>query len=62
MVIYYCITILANIAAIPIFYEYINISALSIVPLFLIALMIFQAILFKNEKSKMGSELRTVLI
>ena len=29
MVIYYCITILANIAAIPIFYEYINISALN---------------------------------
>ena len=54
MVIYYCITILANIAAIPIFYEYINISALSIVPLFLIALMIFQAILFKNEKVENG--------
>ena len=54
MVIYYCITILANIAAIPIFYEYINISALSIVPLFLIALMIFQALLFKNEKVENG--------
>ena len=54
MVIYYCITILANIAAIPIFYKYINISASSIVPLFLIALMIFQAILFKNEKVENG--------
>lgn len=54
MVIYYFITILANIAAIPIFYEYINISALSIVPLFLIALMIFQALLFKNEKVENG--------
>ena len=54
MVIYYCITILANIAAIPIFYEHINISALSIVPLFLIALMIFQALLFKNEKVENG--------
>ena len=54
MVIYYCITILANIATIPIFYEYINISALSIVPLFLIALMIFQALLFKNEKVENG--------
>ena len=53
-VIYYCITILANIAAIPIFYKYINISALSIVPLFLIALMIFQALLFKNEKVENG--------
>ena len=54
MVIYYCITILANIAAIPIFYEYIYISALSIVPLFLIALTIFQALLFKNEKVENG--------
>ena len=54
MVIYYCITILANIATIPIFYEYINISALSIVPLFLIALMIFQALFFKNEKIENG--------
>ena len=36
------------------FYEYINISALSIGPLFLIALMIFQAILFKNEKVENG--------
>ena len=54
MVIYYCITILTNIAAIPIFYKHINISALSIVPLFLIALMIFQALLFKNEKVENG--------
>ena len=54
MIIYYCIAILANIAAIPIFFEYINISALSIVPLFLIALMIFQALLFKNEKVENG--------
>lgn len=54
MVIYYCITILTNIAAIPIFFEYINISALSIVPLFLIALMIFQALFFKNEKVENG--------
>ena len=54
MVIYYCITILANIAAIPIFYEYINISELSIVPLFLIVLMIFQASFFKKEKVENG--------
>ena len=53
-VIYYCITIIANIAAIFIFYKHINISALSIIPLFLIALMIFQALFFKNEKSESG--------
>ena len=50
MVIYYCISILANVVAIPIFYKYINISVLSIDPLFLIVLMIFQAHIFKNEK------------
>ena len=54
MVIYFCITILANIAAIPIFYKYINISVLSFVPLFLIVLMIFQAHIFKNEKVENG--------
>ena len=50
MFIYYCITILANIAAIFIFFKHLNISALSILPLFLIALMIFQALFFKKEK------------
>ena len=50
MIIYYCITILANIAAIFIFHKNINISALSIIPLILIALMIFQAYFFKKEK------------
>ena len=54
MIIYYCITILANISAIFIFYKHINISALSILPLFLIALMIFQAYFFKKEKVKNG--------
>jgi len=54
MVIYYLITILVNIAAIFIFFKHINISALSILPLFLIALMIFQAVLFKNEKVENG--------
>lgn len=54
MIIYYCITILANIAAIFIFHKNINISALSIVPLILIALMIFQAYFFKKEKVENG--------
>ena len=54
MIIYYCITILANIAAIFIFHKNINISALSIIPLFLIALMIFQAYFFKKEKVENG--------
>ena len=54
MIIYYCTTILANIAAIFIFHKNINISALSIIPLILIALMIFQAYFFKKEKVENG--------
>ena len=54
MVIYYCITILANIVAVIVFHKSINISVLSVMPLFLIALMIFQAHIFKNEKVENG--------
>ena len=54
MVIYYCITILANIVATIVFHKSINISVLSAMPLFLIALMIFQAHIFKNEKVENG--------
>ena len=54
MIVYYSITILANIIAIFIFHKNINISALSIIPLILIALMIFQAYFFKKEKVENG--------
>ena len=54
MVIYYCITIIANIVAAIVFYKNINVTVLSVMPLFLIALMIFQALLFKNEKVENG--------
>lgn len=54
MIIYYSITILANIIAIFIFHKNINISALSIIPLILITLMIFQAYFFKKEKVENG--------
>ena len=54
MIIYYCITIIANIVAAIVFYKNINITVLSVMPLFLIALMIFQALLFKNEKVENG--------
>ena len=54
IVIYYCITILANIVATIVFHKSINISVLSAMPLFLIALMIFQAHIFKNEKVENG--------
>ena len=54
MIIYYCITIIANIVAATVFYKNINVTVLSVMPLFLIALMIFQALLFKNEKVENG--------
>ena len=62
MVIYYCITILANIAALFIFHKYINISVLSVIPVSLIAIMIFQINFFKTEKKKTVSGLHTALI
>lgn len=54
MIIYYCMTIIANIVAAVVFHKSINITGLSVMPLFLIALMIFQALLFKNEKVENG--------
>ena len=50
MLIYYGLTILFNIIITVIFYENINITGLSVVPLFLIILMIFQSFIFKTEK------------
>ena len=54
MIVYYCITIIANIVASIVFYKNINVTVLSVMPLLLIALMIFQALLFKNEKVENG--------
>ena len=54
MIIYYCITIIANIVAAIIFHKSINITVLSAMPLFLIALMISQAHIFKNAKVENG--------
>jgi len=54
MVIYYCITIIANIIAAIAFQKSINITGLSLIPSFLIALMFFQALIFRNEKVENG--------
>ena len=54
MIIYYFITTLSNIAAVIIFRKSISITGLSVIPLFLIGLMIFQALIFKNEKVENG--------
>ena len=54
MIIYYCITIIANIVAATVFHKSINITVLSAMPLFLSALMIYQAHIIKNEKVENG--------
>lgn len=59
MIIYYCVTIIVNIISIIVFYENVNISGLSIIPVLLIALMIFQAFMFKNEKIENGFRIKS---
>ena len=54
MLIYYIVSILANVIAIAVFRKSIQIEILSILPLVFIALMLFQAALFKKEKSENG--------
>ena len=54
MFIYYSIMVALNVIAAIVFYKNINITALSGIPLFLIALMIFQALIFKNVKVENG--------
>ena len=50
-VIYYGVTLTANLVAAVVFRGYLNITALSIIPVALIGLMIFQAVYFKNSFS-----------
>lgn len=54
MRIYYGITVAANIAAAVMFHKHIRVGALSAVPLFLIALMLFQAHTFRNSNTENG--------
>ena len=54
MIIYYYVTVLTNIVAIFIFFKNINITVLSIIPIMLISLMIFQAKVFKSERIENG--------
>jgi len=54
MRIYCLIAVVANIIAVVAFHKNINISVLSILPLVFIALMLFQAALFKKEKIENG--------
>ena len=54
MYIYYAITVAANILAAIVFYQNINITALSLLPICLIVLMLFQASIFKTHKTENG--------
>ena len=54
MLIYYIIAVLVNVIAIAVFHKSIQIDALSVLPIVFIALMLFQAALFKKEKSENG--------
>ena len=54
MLIYYCVAIFVNVIAACVFYQKMNITTMSLLPLFLIALMIFQAIMLKKEKTENG--------
>ena len=54
MLIYCIVAALANIIAIAVFHKSIQINALSVLPIVFIALMLFQAALFKNVKSENG--------
>ncbi|MBQ7335263.1 MAG: hypothetical protein IJW92_02170 [Clostridia bacterium] len=52
--IYYSATIFMNIVAAIVFHEYINITIMSIIPVFVFALMLFQAFYFRHEKIENG--------
>ena len=54
MLIYYIVAILANVIAIAVFHKSIQIEILSVLPLAFVALMLFQAALFKKEKIENG--------
>lgn len=53
-IIYYAVTIILNIIAAFIFHEHINITVMSILPLLLLGLMIFQGFFFRNYKIEDG--------
>ena len=58
MTIYYFVTGIADLIAVIAFYKCINITVLSILPLFFIALILFQAAIFKKEKWEKGFRTR----
>lgn len=58
MTIYYFVVGIANLIAVIAFYKNINITALSVLPLFFIGLILFQATVFKKEKWEKGFRTR----
>ncbi len=58
MLIYYLATVVINIVAIIVFHKNIQFNALSVLPIVFIALMLFQAALFKKETWEKGFRTR----
>jgi len=54
MLIYYIVAAVANIIAIAAFYKSVQINALSVLPIVFIALILFQAALFKKARGENG--------
>lgn len=52
LVAYYCIVLIGCVLSLVLFFKHLNITVMSIVPIFLIGLSIFQVYLFKNEKGE----------
>ncbi|MBQ8407877.1 MAG: hypothetical protein IJY39_03345 [Clostridia bacterium] len=51
-VVYYCVVLFGCAVSLVLFFEDLNITAMSVVPIFLMGLSIFQVYLFKNEKGE----------
>ena len=58
MTVYYIITIIANVVATVVFFNQLSINTMSIMPAFLIVLMIFQGMIFKHEKVENGFRIK----
>ena len=52
MILYFCLMLLANAVLAIIFHQSITVTLFSLIPLFLIGIMIFQSIYFKSDDAK----------
>ena len=52
MILYFCLMLLANVVLAIIFHQSITVTLFSLIPLFLVVIMIFQSIYFKSDDTK----------